>query len=139
MREDKIDMDVRVVMKKDNKTQHFDMDSDIVTIGRSSENDIQINDKYISREHLRIRRKGDRYFVKDLGSENGTFVNGIQIPLGVNIEVAKGTAIITGMSVICLGEGDSGNAFTFLESINPGEQKRDETGTIILSEKIHSE
>ena len=132
-------MDVSVVMKKEKRTQHFDIDSDIVTIGRSPENDIQICDKYISREHLRIRQKGDRYFVRDLGSEHGTFVNGIQIPLGVNIEVAKGTAIITGMSVICLGEGDSGNVFAFLESIGPGEQKRDETGTIILSDTIHSE
>ena len=132
-------MDVSVVMKKENKTQHYSIDSDIVTIGRSSENDIQISDKFISREHLRIRQKGDKFFLKDLGSENGTFVNGIQIPLGVNIEVAKGTAIITGMSVICLGEGDSGNAFAFLESIGPGEQRKDETGTIILSDTIHSE
>jgi hypothetical protein len=132
-------MDVSVVMKKDNKAQHYSIDSDIVTIGRSSENDIQISDRFISREHLRIRQKGDKYFVRDLGSENGTFVNGIQIPLGVNIEVAKGTAIITGMSVICLGEGDSGNALAFLESIGPGEERRDETGTIILSDTIRPE
>jgi hypothetical protein len=132
-------MDVSVVMKKDGRPQHYNIDNDIITIGRSSENDIQISDKYISREHLRIRQKGDKYFVRDLGSENGTFVNGIQIPLGVNIEVAKGTAIITGMSVICLGEGDSGNVFAFLESIGPGEQRRDDTGTIILSDKIHPE
>ena len=129
-------MDVSVVNKKDVKTQHYNIDSNIVTIGRSSENDIQLSDKFVSREHLRIRQKGDKYFVRDLGSENGTFVNGIQIPLGVNIEVAKGTAIITGMSVICLGGGDSGNAFAFLESIGPGEQRRDETGTIILSDTI---
>lgn len=131
-------MDVIVLMKKDNKTKQYNIDSDIVTVGRSSENDIQISDEYISREHLRIRKQGDKYFVRDLGSENGTFVNGIQIPLGVNIEVAKGTAIITGMSVICLGEGDSGSALAFLESIGPGEQRNDETGTIILSDTIHS-
>lgn len=132
-------MDVSVIMKKDRKAQHYNIDSDIVTIGRSSENDIQISDKYISREHLRIRQKGDKFFVRDLGSENGTFVNGIQIPLGINIEVAKGTAIITGMSVIFLGEGDSGNVFAFLESIGPGEQSRDDTGTIILSDTLHPE
>ena len=133
-------MDVSVIMKKDRKAQHYKIDGDIVTIGRSSDNNIQLSDKYISREHLRIRQKGDKFFVKDLGSENGTFINGIQIPLGVNIEVAKGTAIITGMSVIFLGEGkDSGNVFAFLESIAPGEQKRDETGTIILSDTLRPE
>lgn len=132
-------MDVSIVMKKEKKTQHYKIDSDIVTIGRSSENDIQLSDKFISREHLRIRQKGDKYFVRDLGSENGTFINGIQIPLGVNIEVAKGTAVITGMSVIFLGEGDdSGNVFAFLESIGPGEERNDETGTIILSDTIHT-
>lgn len=129
-------MNLSVVMKKGRKAQHFDIESDSITIGRSSENDIQIRDKYISRKHLRVRQRGNRYFVKDLGSENGTFINGIQIPLGINIEAAKGTAIITGMSVICLGEGDSGNVFTFLESIGPGEQRNDDTGTIILNDKI---
>ena len=128
-------MNVSVVTKRGSSAKHFDIDGDSITIGRSSENDIQIRDKFVSRKHLRVRQRGNRFFVKDLGSENGTFINGIQIPLGVNIEVAKGTAIITGLSVICLGEGDTGNALAFLDSIGPGEQRMDDTGTIILSEK----
>ena len=118
-------------MNKGKKARQFEFASDSITIGRSSENDIQIRDKFVSRKHLRVRQRENKYFVKDLGSENGTFINGIQIPLGVNIEVAKGTAIIAGMSVILLGEGDSGNVFAFLESIGPGEQKMDDTGTVL--------
>jgi pSer/pThr/pTyr-binding forkhead associated (FHA) protein len=49
-------------------------------IGRSSENDIVItNDKLVSRFHAVIHFNGESYFIEDLGSSNGTFVNGNKI------------------------------------------------------------
>lgn len=47
-----------------------------VAIGRSSRNSIAIADSTISKEHAEIVRRGDKYFVRDLGSRNGTRVNG---------------------------------------------------------------
>lgn len=47
-----------------------------VSIGREDENDIVIHDRRISRQHAVIERANDRYFVRDCGSKNGTFVNG---------------------------------------------------------------
>ena len=93
-------MNVSVVMKRGSSAKHFDIDGDSITIGRSSENDIQIRDKFVSRKHLRVRQRGNRFFVKDLGSENGTFINGIQIPLGVNIEVAKTSKIYSNPTLL---------------------------------------
>ena len=46
------------------------------TIGRALENDIVIASKRSSREHARIRREGRRLYVEDLGSTNGTYLNG---------------------------------------------------------------
>ncbi|WP_420645635.1 FHA domain-containing protein [Candidatus Leptofilum sp.] len=46
------------------------------TIGRAIENEIVVSSKRISREHARIRREGWRVLVEDLGSTNGTFLNG---------------------------------------------------------------
>ncbi len=47
-----------------------------VTIGRSSRNDICINDPFASRLHAEIRREKDAFFVVDNGSANGTYHNG---------------------------------------------------------------
>ena len=51
----------------------------IVTIGRSSENTISIDNKKISRKHATIEIVNGRLMVTDLQSGNGTFVNGTQI------------------------------------------------------------
>lgn len=50
-----------------------------MTIGRSEDNDIVIDDRWVSRHHARIRVDGQQYIVEDLGSKNGTLVNGQRI------------------------------------------------------------
>jgi hypothetical protein len=47
-----------------------------VIIGRDADSDIQINDRQVSREHAEITRTIEGYTVRDLGSKNGTFLNG---------------------------------------------------------------
>jgi serine phosphatase RsbU (regulator of sigma subunit)/pSer/pThr/pTyr-binding forkhead associated (FHA) protein len=57
--------------------QKFALDRPITTIGRSSANDLPIADKMLSRQHARIIRDGNGGLsIEDLGSRNGTFVNG---------------------------------------------------------------
>ena len=45
------------------------------TVGRHHDSDVVIDDPSISRRHAEITYSGDGYFVSDLGSKNGTFVN----------------------------------------------------------------
>jgi hypothetical protein len=47
-----------------------------MSIGRDSTNEIVINDAEISRRHARLTFQGGKYVLEDLGSTNGTFVNG---------------------------------------------------------------
>jgi DNA-binding response OmpR family regulator len=56
--------------------QEHRLPSQSTTIGRAVECDIVIASKSISRENTRIRREGRHWFVEDLGSTNGTYLNG---------------------------------------------------------------
>ena len=46
-------------------------------IGRAADNNIQIkDDNKVSRHHCKLLRRGNQFFITDLGSSNGTLVNG---------------------------------------------------------------
>ncbi len=49
------------------------------TIGRSAKNQLRLKDNGVSREHCVFRRSGEQVTLRDLGSHNGTFVNGERI------------------------------------------------------------
>src|SRR2546423_6655529 len=50
-----------------------------VKIGKANDNDVVIDHPTVSRNHLVVRRQGDRFLVQDLGSTNGTFIDGAQV------------------------------------------------------------
>ena len=54
----------------------YPLEGDLISIGRDSTNTIQINDAEISRRHARLQFQGGKYVIEDLGSTNGTFING---------------------------------------------------------------
>ena len=54
----------------------YALEGDLITIGRDSANTIQINDAEMSRRHARMQFQGGKYVIEDLGSTNGTHVNG---------------------------------------------------------------
>ncbi|CAA9248094.1 MAG: Forkhead-associated [uncultured Chloroflexia bacterium] len=54
----------------------FPLETNLVTIGRGLNNDLVVEDARVSRQHSQIRFKSRRYFIGDLGSTNGTYVNG---------------------------------------------------------------
>lgn len=57
----------------------YPLDGDLISIGRDSSNTIQINDAEVSRRHARLQFQGGKYVLEDLGSTNGTHVNGQRI------------------------------------------------------------
>ena len=72
----------------------YALSADTVVMGRAGDAGLHINDQGASRRHAEIIRRGDRMFVRDLGSTNGTYVNGTRIQ--GEEELLDGTIIAIG-------------------------------------------
>ncbi len=57
----------------------FYLEKTEVTLGRDLANDIPVPDQEISRRHARFLTRTDGVFIEDMGSTNGTFLNGVRI------------------------------------------------------------
>lgn len=80
-----------------NNEQEFFLESYEVTFGRSRRADIYIDDEKLSRIHAKISRVGGGYRLIDLGSRNGTYVNGMRVlehPLNSFDEISLGKSKI---------------------------------------------
>jgi serine phosphatase RsbU (regulator of sigma subunit) len=89
------------------------VDSDSVVIGRSTSADVSIADRFLSRRHARLYREGDDWLVEDLGSRNGTLVNGAKIS-GPTV-VGPGDVIGISASIVEIA-GDGGHRTESTES-----------------------
>ena len=77
-----------------------------IVVGRSSELDMVLVEDMVSRRHAKITVTGDQIFIQDLGSTNGTFVNGEKIK---RARLQEGDRILIGTSLIKLVAVDSSN------------------------------
>ncbi|MHC4224767.1 MAG: sigma 54-interacting transcriptional regulator, partial [Planctomycetota bacterium] len=68
-----------------------------ITIGRDAENDLPVDDNKLSRHHCRICRTPEGIVVEDLGSSNGTFVNGARTKHHV---LTAGDTILIGVTAL---------------------------------------
>jgi pSer/pThr/pTyr-binding forkhead associated (FHA) protein/tetratricopeptide (TPR) repeat protein len=58
--------------------EYFELNRDLTVLGREVGCEVVLNDRKASRRHAQIARAGNRFILKDLGSANGTWVNGTQ-------------------------------------------------------------
>uniref|UniRef100_A0A7C3MIW6 FHA domain-containing protein n=1 Tax=Dictyoglomus thermophilum TaxID=14 RepID=A0A7C3MIW6_DICTH len=68
-----------IIKHGEDRGKDFKIIKDETTIGRERENDIVIVNPTVSRFHAKIIRSEDKYFIEDLGSANGTMVNGLKV------------------------------------------------------------
>ncbi|MBL8099467.1 MAG: FHA domain-containing protein [Anaerolineales bacterium] len=73
----------------------FPLEGEQLTIGRDSSNGVAINDAEVSRKHARLTFQGGKFVIDDLGSTNGTFVNGQRL---------AGPVVLKAGDVVSLGE-----------------------------------
>jgi pSer/pThr/pTyr-binding forkhead associated (FHA) protein len=83
--------------------KEYPLEKSEIFIGRDLANDITINDPEVSRRHVRIFLQGNQFVLEDLGSTNGTMVNGQRL-MGPYV-LRSGEMIVLGEQVSLLFEG----------------------------------
>jgi hypothetical protein len=66
-----------------------------LTIGRSTDADVRIEDRFASGVHARLFSRGGGYYVEDMGSTNGTYLNGAQV---------TGESVLTDLDEVRIGD-----------------------------------
>ncbi len=102
-----------IVRRGPQPNQIYELNKDIITLGRDITNDIVINDPECSRHHCRLTRGGGGYTLEDLGSTNGTFVNGQRL---------TGARPLAGGDVIGMGETVTLAYESTIPAPEPGQQ-----------------
>jgi pSer/pThr/pTyr-binding forkhead associated (FHA) protein len=72
--------------------------SDAFVLGRSDQADIKLDDPYASEFHMRFNNREGRLVLTDLGSTNGTYVNGRRVTTPVDLN--RGDAVQVGKTVM---------------------------------------
>jgi hypothetical protein len=81
-----------------------------LTIGRATDCDCVISEPTVSRHHAELRRDGERWLLRDLGSRNGTRVNGVRVLEAV--EVHPGDRVALGDARYRLGSSRGGSNYS---------------------------
>ena len=81
----------------------YSFDKTVISIGRSSDNDLVVAHAKVSRKHAEIRYQDGRFLVHDLGSTGGTYLNGERVETA---ELAKGDVITLASVHIVFGQDE---------------------------------
>lgn len=73
---------ILTIYQPDHEPRKMPIDARILSIGRSDDQDIQIDDVGVSRHHAQIIRQRDGWYIRDCGSSNGTWLKSERLPVG---------------------------------------------------------
>ena len=93
-------MPIFLIQNKDGKIKRLDLEKDEISIGRlSTTNDVVLSEGIVSKKHARMFVKDEQYYIEDLKSTCGTFVNGFRIeqprPLDVDDKIYIGDYVVS--------------------------------------------
>ena len=123
---------VLTVISGPDKGKRFDIDEPQL-IGRSSEA-LRTRDNSISRRHAELTPDNGRWYIRDLGSSNGTFVNGKKIT--GRTQIRPGDHILTGSTLFLCGQEETeSDARKLIELLKPEQIKVEISATAATGEE----
>lgn len=124
------------VIQGNDQGSRIEFDSPTVGVGRDSTNRVHLHDTEVSRNHVELRRQGDRYVLVDLESSNGTYVNGKSVHRhtlqpGDRIQVGQTVMLFSGP--VAPARSELANQIDMLAQRQPGDSSK------IVTSISHSE
>jgi len=89
------------VIRGRDQGKRFQLEEPVHTVGRTQDSTVRLHDTEVSRAHAQLIRRGESYVLRDLGSSNGTFVNGQsaserELVSGDQIQFGRSLVLYTG-------------------------------------------
>lgn len=97
----------------------YNLTQDLAIVGRDPVSDIVVNDLEVSRQHARLTRSASGYMIQDMGSTNGTFLDGKRLS-GEPVPVATGQMIAVGGNITLLFMAVPADAAMPAAEVEPG-------------------
>ncbi len=110
------DKPVLIIHEGEKAGQRWTIHEDELIAGRGVECDLVLPERQVSREHIRIYRSGDTYYLEDLDSKNGTWVNGKQLQ-AATVPLKDGDEIQIAMAVKITFVGSAATAPLLVDEI----------------------
>jgi signal transduction histidine kinase len=93
-----------IVIKGADEGKQFDLGDDVVPIGRDASQRVRLHDTEVSRRHAELHRVDGLYWLRDLSSANGTFVNNQKV---ADVPLQPGDQVLIGQTVLVYHTGQT--------------------------------
>ena len=108
------------------KGRSFALTGKKFSLGRSPENDIQVEGVSVSRKHAQLSQKEGKFFIKDLKSKNGIFINGNKMDPDTACEIEPSQLVSLGRIAISIIEDIPEHMFSLHDTIGFTEEMRED-------------
>ena len=114
---------------------HVPLTGDVCVLGKSQDADITIDEIFVSRRHCKIRFQDQSFYISDLGSKNGTYVNDVRLHGG--LELSQRSDDDHGLLGIQLQRSCRGRASFNVDRSNEPDDTAEERGLHLCAVQSH--